>query len=214
MVARDLLTDSGSIFVQIGDENVHRVRAVMDEVFGEGNAIVTIVVKKKSATTTTDPINDYLVWYSKKRSELKLQTLYKERRDPEDDNKFNTLISPDGEHLRIVKMNDQQIESHLSSGWRWARVNYPLVSQDRSERSKDFLFQGKEFECGLNRHWTYAPDTDMHRLDKADRIFNGGGKSLGGVVYWDDWSYASIANIWTEFHGEKFPVYVVQTNSR
>lgn len=53
-VARDLLTDSGSIFVQIGDENVHRVRAVMDEVFGEDNAIVTIVVKKKSATTSTD----------------------------------------------------------------------------------------------------------------------------------------------------------------
>ena len=213
-VARDLLTDSGSIFVQIGDENVHRVRALMDEVFGDENSIVTIIVKKKSATTTTDPVNDYLVWYSKKRSELKLRTLYKERRDPEDDNKFNTLISPDGEHVRIVRLNEQEIENLLNSGWRWARVNYPLVSQDRSERSKDFSFQGKDFECGTNRHWTYDPEVDMRRLEKASRIFDGGGKSLGGVVYWKDWSYSSIANIWTEFHGEKFPIYVVQTNPR
>lgn len=213
-VARDLLTDTGSIFVQIGDENVHRVRAVMDEIFGEDNAVVTIVVKKKSATTTTDPVNDYLIWYAKRRGELKLRTLYKERRDPEDDNKFNTLISPDGEHARVVNLNEQEIESRLRSGWRWARVNYPLVSQDRSERSKNFQFRGKEFECGSNRHWTYDPDVHMRRLDKADRIFDGGGKSLGGVVYWNDWSYASIANIWTEFHGEKFPVYVVQTNPR
>jgi adenine-specific DNA-methyltransferase len=54
----------------------------------------------------------------------------------------------------------------------------------------------------------------MHRLSRAERVFDGGGKSLGGVVYWNDWSYASIANIWTEFHGEKFPIYVVQTNPR
>ena len=54
----------------------------------------------------------------------------------------------------------------------------------------------------------------MGRLEKAGRIFDGGGKSLGGVVYWNDWSSASISNIWTEFHGEKFPVYVVQTNPR
>lgn len=214
VVARDLLTESGSIFVQIGDENLHRVRALMDEVFGDGNAVVTIVVKKKSATTTTDPVNDYIVWYAKNRDELKLRTLYKERRDPEDDNKFNTLISPNGEQVRIVSLNAREIEDRVNSGWRWARVNYPLVSQDRSERSKDFVFRGKEFECGANRHWTYDPDVDMRRLDKADRIFDGGGKSLGGVVYWNDWAYASISNIWTEFHGEKFPIYVVQTNPR
>ncbi|WP_341326855.1 site-specific DNA-methyltransferase [Methylotuvimicrobium sp. KM2] len=213
-VARDLLTDSGSIFVQIGEENLHRVRAVMDEVLGENNSIVTIIVKKKSATTSTDPVNDYLVWYAKNREQLKLRTLYKERRDPDEDNKFNTLISPEGEHARVVKLTEFEIEQKLDSGWRWARVNYPLVSQDRSERSKDFEFHNKDFECGANRHWTYDPEIDMQRLARADRIFDGGGKSLGGVVFWKDWAYASISNIWTEFHGEKFPVYVVQTNPR
>ena len=213
-VARDLLTDAGSIFVQIGDENVHRVRALMDEIFGDDNAVVTIVVKKKSATTPTDPVNDYLIWYAKNRSKLKIRTLYRERRDPDDDNKFNTLISPDGEHSRIKTLSDESIGNLLNEGWRWARVNYPLVSQDRSERSKDFSFHGKSFECGANRHWTYDPQLDMIRLAKAGRIFDGGGKSLGGVIYWQDWSHASIPNLWTEFHGEKFPIYVVQTNPR
>jgi adenine-specific DNA-methyltransferase len=213
-IIRDLLTDSGSVFVQIGEENIHRIRVLMDEIFGPENSIVTIIVKKKIATTSTDPVNDFILWYSKKRNELKLCTLFKERRDPEDDNKFNTLVSKNGEQVRIVNLDPEQIDKKLNLGWRWARVNYPLVSQDRSERSKNFIFHGKEFECGANRHWTYDPDIDMRRLEKADRIFDGGGKSLGGVIYWDDWSCASISNIWTEFHGEKFPIYVVQTNPR
>lgn len=67
VVARELLTETGSIFVQIGDENVHLVRSVMDEVFGNECAVVTIVVKKKGSQKSEliDPVNDYLLWYSK-----------------------------------------------------------------------------------------------------------------------------------------------------
>src|SRR3989475_8809024 len=66
-VARDLLMESGSIFVQIGDENVHRVRALMDEVFGEENAITEIVVKKRGGRNLSlmDPVNDFILWYSR-----------------------------------------------------------------------------------------------------------------------------------------------------
>jgi adenine-specific DNA-methyltransferase len=66
-VARDLLTESGSIFVQIGDENVHRVRAVLDEVFGEDNVVTEILVKKKGSQKggTLDAVNDFILWYSK-----------------------------------------------------------------------------------------------------------------------------------------------------
>src|SRR6266496_2363725 len=80
-VARDLLNDSGSIFLQIGDENVHRVRAVMDEVFGDENVITEIVVKKKGSQKSSlmDPVNDFILWYSKSKradGKTKFRTLY------------------------------------------------------------------------------------------------------------------------------------------
>ncbi|MGZ3381693.1 MAG: DNA methyltransferase, partial [Isosphaeraceae bacterium] len=67
VVARELLTETGSLFFQIGDENVHLVRCLLDEVFGSENFILSIIVKKKGATTPTDPVNDYLLWFSKDR---------------------------------------------------------------------------------------------------------------------------------------------------
>ena len=83
-VARDLLADSGSIFVQIGDENVHRVRGLMDEVFGEQNCVTEILVKKKGSQKSSllDPVNDYILWYGKTPRDLgklKFRTLYEAR---------------------------------------------------------------------------------------------------------------------------------------
>lgn len=77
-MARDLLTDSGSIFVQIGDENVHRVRAVMDEVFGEDNCVVLISVTKTSSASTDllAGVNDFIIWYAKDRSLVKYRQPY------------------------------------------------------------------------------------------------------------------------------------------
>lgn len=210
MLSRELLTESGSIFVQISDENLHHVRELLDEVFGPSNAVVTIVLKKKSATTTTDPVNDYLLWYARKRESLYIEPLYQARRKPDDDSKFNTLISPEGEMRRIKSLSEDVVTNLVESGWRWARVNYPLVSQDESERSGDYPFNGKTFSCGRNRHWTYGLE-GMKRLERAGRLFDGGGKSLGGVVFWKDWPYRSLANLWDDLHGEPNPVYVVQT---
>ena len=72
-VARDLLTESGSVFVQIGDENVHRVRALMDEVFGESNFVQSIIVKKKSISVITEPVNDFVLWACRNRDSLKIR---------------------------------------------------------------------------------------------------------------------------------------------
>jgi len=194
LLARDLLAPSGSIFVQISDENVHLLRAVLDDVFGRDNNVVTVAFKKKSATTPTDPVNDYVLWYAKERARLKPRQLFFKRARPEDDPKFNTLISPTWQMQRIGRLEDSEIEDLLSRGWRWARVNYPLVSQDENERSKDFHWNGKSFKCGRNRHWTYDPDVAMNRLASANRLFDGGGDSMGGVVFWDDWPFVSLSN--------------------
>jgi adenine-specific DNA-methyltransferase len=213
--ARDLLTESGSIFVQIGDENVHFVRCLMDEVFGSENFVLAIVVKKTGSTTPLESVNDYLLWYAKTRGQLKTSPLYLMRAQPENDPKFNTLISPTGELVRVGKGNSNQVPELLGQGYVWARVNYPLVNQEqRPTRKDEFYWNGKRFTCGRGNHWRYDPETAMPRLAIAGRLFDGGGDSLGGVMKWSDWPYVSRTNIWDDTHGEQGAVYVVQTNRK
>ena len=211
-VARDLLTDSGSIFVQIGDENVHRVRAVMDEVFGEENHVNTIAFKKKSATYITESVFDFIVWYCKSRESIKVRNLYEKRIQPEDEAKFNTLVTEPMILHNVSKTTKDEIDELVDRGARWVRVNYPIVSQDTSEtRSGSYLFRGREKICGRNKHWIFSTEEGLPRIEKSGRIFDGGGVSLGGVVFWDDWNRVALSNIWSDIHGEKFPTYVVQT---
>ncbi len=211
-MAKELLADTGSIFVQISDKNLHLVRCVMDDVFKTENFVITIVVKKKSTTTPTDPVCDYILWFAKDREKLKLKRLYQNKLTPDDDPKFNTLVLENGELRRVVNIDENEMSALIRAGAKWARVNYPLVSQDPSDRSKDFHFHGKPFSCGTNRHWTYDLDTTMVRFAKSERIFDGGGDSLGAVVYWEDWSHSARSNIWDDVHGEPDPIYVVQTS--
>jgi len=215
LLCRELLHPSGSIFVQISDENFHHVREVMDEVFGKENAVVSIVLKKKGATTPTESVNDYILWYSKEKPRLKVQALFQRRSRPQDDPKFNTLIGPNGEILRITTLDDERIEQRIKQGYEFARVNYPLVSQELSpSRSANFFWNGKSFSCGENRHWTFDPMSQMPRLAAAGRLFDSGGQSLGGVVRWSDWPYAALTNMWDDLHGDQEPIYVVQTNRK
>ena len=211
-LARELLADTGSIFVQISEENLHRVRCLMDEVFGSDSSVVTIVFKKKGATTPTAPVNDYLLWYAKDRSKARILPLVDERSQPEDDPKFNTLISRLGEHRRVAGVGSGTISTLIDDGCRWARVNFPVVSQHwHALRSRDYEFQGKRKSCGDNRQWSFDVPGGLDRLAKSDRLFDGGGASLGGVVYWRDRGSVPISNIWTDTKDEEDPVYAVQT---
>lgn len=136
-VARELLTETGSIFVQIGDENVHLVRMVMDEIFGSENAVLSIVVKKKSVTTMTDPVNDFILWYAKSVDKLKLRKLWEEK-DPFDEaNRYRLAEFSDGTRKRVVECSSDE----LNKATNLLSDDYPLVSQDESEgRSGAFKF--------------------------------------------------------------------------
>ena len=210
ILARELLADTGSIFVQISDENQHRVRCVMDEVFGEENAIVTIVFKKKGATTPTAAVHDYLLWYAKDRSKTKIIPLAEERSDAEDDPKFRALISPDGEVRRAGGADENA--GLLREGFRWARIDYPIVSQHPHEtRSADYLFEGRKRKCAVNSQWRFDVPAGLDRLAKSERLFAGRGDSIGGVVYWEDRGSTAISNLWVDTKGEANPIYAVQT---
>lgn len=209
-LARELLKATGSIFVQISDENIHHVREVMDDVFGEKNFVVSVVVKKKSATTTTDPVNDFVLWYAKDRDKLRPNRIFEAKDINDANNRFNKVLFPDGS---IKKLDECEPDEIHKRGGRLFNDDYPLVSQDEQEgRSGPFMFQGKPLYPGKNRHWTFDPEIGMARLTAAGRI-RAAKNTARGIVFLDDFAYGPIPNIW-EFHGERRPLYVVQTNRR
>ena len=123
-VARDLLTDSGSIFVQIGDENVHRVRAVMDEVFGDENCVATITFKKTGGQTANllAPVADYLLWFAKNKQSVKYRQIFKEVKAGEGHStgeRYDQLLMPDGSVVTANSIEEQPPGSKFFSDSRF-----------------------------------------------------------------------------------------------
>ena len=126
---------------------------------------------------------------------------------------MTSLIWRDGKILQKSDYNNDSININLQNGAEWGRVDYPIVSQHPSQtRSKDYIFRKKIKICGNNKQWRFDLEVGLKRLEKANRLFDGKGQSLGGLVYWNDWNYESFSNIWTDIHSENFPIYVVQTS--
>ncbi len=211
-VARDLLGDSGSIFVQIGDENLSRVRELLSEIFGEDNILITIPFQKKAyqEALSLAPVNDYLVWAAKSRSSLKFRPLYIPTPFEGEVGKYTRIESPD---LFLDKSNNKQpevVESLISQGWRLVREDYPVISQDPSIASQPFEFQGVIYEAPSGRHWSQKWPEGMQRLALAGRL-RGTGSRLYAREYWTDSPIVPRNNLWTKLKGPANPNYVVET---
>ncbi|EZP68348.1 DNA methylase N-4/N-6 domain-containing protein [Sphingomonas paucimobilis] len=167
-VMRELLTESGSIFVQIGDENVHRVRAVLDEVFGPENAIVTIYFRK-TTTQSGDFVadtNDYIVWFAKNRSKAKFRPLLIERAGFDWVN-YDFVRSADLQSRKIAKQ-EKSGDQPLADGERVYRRS-PLTSASSSETTLiPFEFEGVTYKPGKGGWKSGAKG--LHRLKLSDRI--------------------------------------------
>jgi adenine-specific DNA-methyltransferase len=147
-VARDLLTDSGSIFVQIGDENVHRVRAVMDEVFGDSNFVSQIAYRTTTgkASATLDSTRDFVLWFTKNIEYLKFRQLYFQRL-PSSDNNYRFEYCTDGSLRTLNDGENARIDS-IALQVRVAAAN-PLTSQSASNTTlSEYSFQGSLFRPG------------------------------------------------------------------
>ena len=207
-LARELLTDSGSIFVQIGDENVHRVRAVMDEVFGEENFLQSIIVKKKSISVITEPVNDFVLWACKNRNNLKIRSLVEPKDPASEKSRFKKIEKID---LTRIAVSEATSDELLNPENRLLNDDYPMVSQDPQKgRNQSYVIQGMEKLPGRSRHWTLDPIDGMRRIERANRL-RPTTNTLRGVVFLGDYGQQPLNNIWN-FHGESNPVYVVQTN--
>jgi adenine-specific DNA-methyltransferase len=214
-VARDLLTDSGSIFVQIGDENVHRVRAVMDEVFGDANFISLITTKKSGGMGQShiDNISDFIVWYAKDASVAKYRPAYFEKDLREGAGaRYRSVQAIDGT-IRPLKANETSGEQALAEGERVFLAG-PLTSETASESTL--------FEFSLNGHklrprkggWKTGA-TGMERLLKSNRLLKTK-EFVNYKIFFNDFAAVAIPNLWEDTMGtaEQNKVYVVQTTSK
>lgn len=216
-VARDLLADSGSIFVQIGDENVHRVRAVMDEVFGDENACSLIAFVKTTGflSNTLPNISDYLLWYAKSRSAVKFrQPLFSKVLGGEGSKEYTMASFTDGMRRPLTKAEKDYPETIPEEAKVFRLDN--LRSQGSSEAgSLPYKFEGVTYPCGPNMHWKTRRE-GIDRLAKSLRISGRGeGRTLCYVRYVDDFAAYPVSNIWTDAASGDNQVlqklYVVQT---
>jgi len=215
-VARDLLTDSGSIFVQIGDENVHRVRAVMDEVFGDENFCSQIPFVKTAGQSSEllPTVNDHLLWYAKKKDSVKHRRMLQLREmGGTGSTGYVHAMSQDGDSIRKLTPQELSLDS-LPIGWRLLNLS-PLTSDSGGENSR-FQFEalGKHFQP--NKGFWKTNRTGLSKLLRANRLYPS--KAIFKYIrFWHDFPCFPITNVWTDtqaggLSGEK--TYVVQTNEK
>src|SRR5579883_1004262 len=212
-VARALLHASGSIFVQIGDENVHRVRALMDEVFGEENFVAQIAVQKTSGQTSRylPGVIDHLLWFARSAGNLKFRpALYLKPtiRDPSE--RYVCVETAEG---NVIDLSVKQKRGELAiPAGRILRLQ-DTTSQTGSASSRfPVSFAGKNFVPSGKRGWSFAGGLES-RLAKSGRLF-AVGSSLRWKSYHDESSYSEFENNWTDISPSGFGeerIYVVQT---
>ncbi|MHB1114787.1 MAG: site-specific DNA-methyltransferase, partial [Acidovorax defluvii] len=215
-VARDLLSDSGSLFVQISDENIHRLRCVLDEVFGDENFVCQIAFSKTTATSAAllPTSGDFILWYAKKRESVKYRQSYLK--------KSNQLASYNVAEKRETgewrKMTSEEVRdwSYLPEGWSVLSAQNLRSQGVRANTTCAFDFQGKSFHSGSNHNWKTTME-GMYRLIRANRLI------LSGTLpnykrYVDDFPVVPVSDNWDDtaiagFSGED-KLYIVQTATK
>jgi len=214
-VARDLLTESGSVFVQIGDENVHRVRTLMDEVFGDKNLVSVITVQKAGSTFSQylGGIADFVLWYAKDFDRLKYRELFAGRGLTDEDRGRFTLAQiaagtrvPLADAGRPLQPHELVAPDPLQSA---------SAGRDKGEGAASWFpveLQGKTFRPTMQSRWK-TNEAGMERLRKADRLIPQS-TSVRYARRFSDFSVQVISNIWTDLAGATDKVYVVQTATK
>ena len=215
LLAHELLSESGSLFVQISDDNVHHLREVLDEVFGVKNFVSLISFKTTSSLggNLLGKSCDYLLWYSKDSPRIKYRQLYRPR-SYEDDvgNRYTRVELPDGTR-RVMTTEERANPELLPIGSKIYRHDN-FTSQSGGEYSSfPVEFEGQTFTPGKG-HWKTNKD-GFERLTKARRLAAPSPNSLTYVRYLDDFPFTAFSNIWSDTQTGAFTdpkVYVVQTN--
>ena len=216
LLSRDLLSDEGSVFVQISDENVHHVKALLDEIFGPKNFVSVITFQTTSGfqTKTIATLGDFILWYARDKAKVKVRKLFEEQPLILGEGNAKWVLLPDGSY-RGVTAAERRGEASLPPG---AKLYFPdnIQSQGAASEAQPFNHLGKAYLPGPNSHWKANYPAGMKRLADAGRV-HVAKNSIRYRRFVDDFPYQERGNIWTDtitgnFTDEK--IYAVQTNTK
>ncbi len=216
VVARELLTETGSVFVQIGDENVHLVRCVLDEVFGSESFVSLISFATTSGFEANELARggDYILWYAKNRETVKSRALFETAPKQTGVSGYRWLVFADGTQrgMRAAELRGEEPIPEES------RIYKPdnILSQGPASTEQPFAYRGKTYRPNQNNHWKAQYPEGMMRLDYAGRV-HAASNSIQYIRLADDFAHKARNNIWTDTLTGQFTddkVYVVQTGTK
>jgi adenine-specific DNA-methyltransferase len=213
IVARELLTEAGSIFVQISDENMHYVRCLLDEVFGAENFIRQIVFGKTGvkASGGLDNVYDILLWYAKDKEGIKYHSLFLPRSEVVTIRRYNWLELSSGVSIKLTSAQISGVEP-IPRGRRWQDTSLFSQGESTGETAEPFAFNDEAFYPKRGRHWA-TKRAGLRRLMKADRI-----SKIGTLLrfrrFADDFPVVPLHDIWRGTMIGKETLYVVQTANK
>ncbi|HOD08317.1 MAG TPA: site-specific DNA-methyltransferase [Myxococcota bacterium] len=215
-LCKKMLAPTGSVFVQISDENVHHVREIMDEVFGKENFVSQITFLKTSGfdTSTIGTLGDYLLWYAKDFARVKVNKMFTRQEVVPGEGNAKWILLPDGTY-RGVTAAEKRGEEPIPTGARFYQPDN-MVSQGASGVSQPFMFEGNTYLPPDNSHWKANYPEGMKRLAEAGRLHLAK-NSLRYRRFPEDFPFEEIGNVWTDTRTGNFTddkVYVVQTGSK
>ncbi|MBI5781832.1 MAG: site-specific DNA-methyltransferase [Rhodocyclales bacterium] len=204
LLAKELLHESGSVFVQISEENVHHVRELLDEVFGAENFVADVIFIKAGALGSVGlpRRNDYIIWYGKNQGKTKYHQLFLEK-DPTEDVGAYRLVEDSFGRVRPMRNEDDLAEVRP--------LRYVLMTKPGPGKKFGFKFRGRVVDSGA-RWWGFPPE-NIERLRKSGRIAPSGTDS---IRYLDDFPASYLSNVWldTATGSGMGKIYVVQTNEK
>ncbi|MDL1890256.1 site-specific DNA-methyltransferase, partial [Nitrospirales bacterium NOB] len=212
LLARDLLTPSGSIFVQISDENLHHVREVMDEVFGAENFVGLISVRKTGGATseTVPTVVDYLLWYARDRAALKYRPLFVQKVLGEEGATEYTNIELSDGTIRGASEDEILGRQPLPEHARIFATDSVVSEGFRINTSVPFTWKGITFDPGRTKNWKTSIE-GMLRLCDLGRILPKPGFRIY-KRYFTDFPFRALSNVWMDVRGALDRLYVVQTD--
>ncbi|MBI5826688.1 MAG: site-specific DNA-methyltransferase [Deltaproteobacteria bacterium] len=211
VTARELLTETGSVFVQIGDENVHLVRSLLDEVFGSENFLSIVTFRKKTmplGAKFIDSMSDYLVWYAKDLSQLKYRTLYKYQ-DIQGDFHWKWYEDID-RNTKVMSKDENYNHKNLPQNIKIFRVVSMKAPGYSEQNNFPIKINAKVYNPPHGGSWITGKE-GMECLKKENRLFVEG-NTVTYKLYYDDFPLTKITNNWADTVGAFNKIYAVQTN--